>query len=117
MSFHFCAHAWEVSDVADGIVVRLRNRDLNPDALQVLVDELVVLVRESGKANLYLDFANIGLVDDEVPGKLADLNAELRRQGSQLALINLNSRLRDMAQTLNLADDVDQAIHAAGAMA
>lgn len=117
MSFHFCAHAWEVSDVADGIEVRLRNRDLSPDALQVLVDELVALVRESGKVNLYLDFTNIGLVSEDVPGKLSELNLALRSQGSQLALINLNSTLRNMAQSLSLVDDVDQAIAAAGVMA
>src|SRR5262249_30870612 len=96
MSFHFCSHAWEVRDLDKGIVVRLRNRDLDPETVPVLVDDLLGLIQESGKQNLYLDFADIGLVSSGALGKLAEFNANLREQGLQLTLLNLNATLRNV---------------------
>ena len=118
MSFHFCSHAWEVSDLDHGTVVRLRNRDLGLETVPVLVDELLVLVQESGKPNLYLDFADIGLVSDEAMSKLGELNDNLRKQGSQLILLNLNSTLRNMVETMRPTNAFDvRAVDAAGAIA
>jgi anti-anti-sigma regulatory factor len=94
MSFHFCSHAWEVQDLADGTVIRLRNRDLDAESIPVLVDDLFVLAKESGKPNLYLDFGDIGLVSSEAMGRLAALKADLREQGLQLVLMNLNPGLQ-----------------------
>jgi hypothetical protein len=52
MAFHFCTRAWEVRDGADGTMVTLTNRDLNPENLPVLVEDLHALVLESGSPNL-----------------------------------------------------------------
>src|SRR5262245_58167774 len=118
MSFHFCSHSWEVRDLDNGTVVRLRNRDLDVETVPVLVDELLVLVQESGKPNLYLDFADIGLVSEDALRKLGELNTDLRMHGAQLILLNLNSALRNQVETMRPASDFDvRAADAAGAIA
>jgi anti-anti-sigma regulatory factor len=103
MSFHFCSHSWEVRDLEDGTSVKLGNRDLSLASIAGVVDDLFVLVEESGRPNLDLDFADIGLASSTVFGKLVELNAKLREHGGRLSLVNLNASLRDMLQRLELA--------------
>lgn len=102
MAFHFCSRAWEVRDGADGTMVTLTNRDLNEENLPVLVEDLHALVLESGSPNLYLDFANIGLIDAAVPEKLTALNDLLRSNGGRTTLMNLNSRLYQLLESAGL---------------
>jgi len=107
MSFHFCAHAWEVRDLEDGTVVKLRNRDLNAETVPVLVDELYVLVEESGRPNLDLDFADIGLMSSLAIGKMIALHAKLKEHGGRLSLINVKPMLYETLQAVQLTDLLD----------
>lgn len=102
MSFHFCAHAWEVRDLDDGTFVKLRNRDLDRENVAVLVDELFVLVDESGKPNLYLDFGDIGMVSSLVIGKLIALHTRLDRHRGRLILLNPSSVFHDALRVCQL---------------
>jgi anti-anti-sigma factor len=104
MSFHFCSHSWEVRDTADGTIVSLSNRDLSRETVPLLVDELFGLVQESGRPNLYLDFANVGLVPSLAIGKLVALSAQLQEHGGRLELRNVNSTLEESLQAMELAD-------------
>ena len=96
MAFHFCTRAWEVHDIAEGTMVTLTNRDLNEENAPVLAEDLYALVLESGQPNLYLDFANIGLIDRAVLDKLVALDEQLRTNGCRAILINLNAGLTQM---------------------
>ena len=107
MSFHFCSHAWEVRDLHDGTVVKLANRDLDPDGVPGLIDELAELVRESGQPNLYLDLGAIGYLPSVVQGNLLALNANLREHGGRLILMNINSLLYESLQAGRLTEVLD----------
>ena len=89
MSFHFCTHSWEVRHLEDGTAVTLRNRDLGAEALDVLVDDLPVVVEESGLPNLYLDFTDIGLISERSATEIVQLQGQLQDRGGRLALINV----------------------------
>ena len=107
MAFHFCSRAWEVRDIADGTLVTLTNRDLNEENLPVLVEDLHALVLESGSPNLYLDFANIGLIDSAVLDKLVALNDQLRGNGGRAVLMNLHARLYELFESAGLSAVLD----------
>ncbi|MBM3995055.1 MAG: hypothetical protein FJ303_13005 [Planctomycetes bacterium] len=107
MAFHFCAHSWEVRDVADGTIVALRNRDLASDTVADLIDDLFALVQESGRPNLYLDFSAIGLVGEIVLEKVVVLDGQLRERGGKLTLLKLNASLYEMFEANNLTAVLD----------
>jgi anti-anti-sigma regulatory factor len=102
MAFHFCTRAWEVRDVAEGTVVTLTNRDLNEENAPVLAGDLHALVLESGQPNLYLDFANIGLIDRGVVDKVVELDERLRAHGCRAILMNMNASLKRLFETTGL---------------
>ena len=107
MSFHFCAHSWEVRDLDDGTLVAIGNRDLSRDTIPVLVDELMELVLESGQPNLYLDFERIGLISSVVVAKMLALDTRLREQGGRLILLNVNPSNFRLFQAARLTDALD----------
>jgi anti-anti-sigma factor len=107
MSFHFCSHSWEVRDLDDGTAVKLANRDLDPDGMPGLIDELFELVRESGRPNLYLDLGSIGYMNSVVQGNLLTLNTNLREHGGRLALVNINGLLYESLQAGRLTEVLD----------
>jgi anti-anti-sigma factor len=115
MAFHFCAHSWEVRDIADGTMVTLSNRDLSAETCADLVDDLAGLVLESGLPNLYLDFERIGLISSEVLGKLIELQTRLRERGGRLTLLNVKPHLAAIFEAAQLNDVLD--IRAEGAPA
>ena len=104
MSFHFCSHSWEVRDIEDGTIVKLRNRDLNADNVPALVDDLFVLVEESGRPNLYLDFADIGLAPSVAISKMVALTSRLDQQGGRLVILNVNPAMLEVLESLQLTD-------------
>lgn len=104
MSFHFCAHSWEVRHLDEGTQVTLANRDLDQETLPILVEDLQVLVEESGRPNLYLDFERIGLISSQVAGKLVELDTHLRNHGGRLILTNVPSHLKEMFDAVRLTD-------------
>ena len=104
MSFHFCSHSWQIQDMSDGTLVALSNRDLTRETVPLIVDELCQLVEESGRPNLYLDFANVGLVPSLAISKLVTLSAQLQERGGRLELRNVNSTLEESLEAMELAD-------------
>ena len=109
MGFHFCAHSWEVTDRNDGIVVKLRNRDLSGEALPSLVDDLFQLVQESGKPNLYLDLADIGLMSNAAMEQMSALHTALHAHGGRLIVINVNPTLMEKLRATPIADEMTSA--------
>ena len=107
MAFHFCSHAWEVRDMQDGMLIRLSPRDLDPDTVAVIVDELFELVQESGQTRLYLDLADIRQIASVVMGKLLALDARLREHGGQLILLDLNPFPYETLQAARLTEILD----------
>jgi anti-anti-sigma factor len=107
MSFHFVSHSWEVTNVHDGIMVRLGQQELDPHASAVLVDELFELVRESGQPNLYLDLADVHFLASVVEGKLSALGAMLRKMDCKLILCNVDPLVYQYLQTTPLMEQLD----------
>ncbi len=107
MSFHFCAHSWEVRDLEDGTLVAIANRDLDRETIPVLVDELLEIVMESGQPNLYLDFDRIGLISSIVVAKMLTLDTRLRQHGGRLILVNVNATSFRLFQAARLTETLD----------
>lgn len=109
MGFHFCAHSWEVSDRSDGIVVKLRNRDLSSEALPSLVEDLFQLVQESGKPSLYLDLADIGLMSSAAIEQMSALHSTQHAHGGRFFIINVNPTLMESLRATPIADEASSA--------
>ena len=101
---HFCTHPWEVQDMEDGTLVRFSQRDLDPETVSVLVDDLYELVLESGRPNLYLDFGRVYLLATMVIGKLISLDKKLQTHGGKLVLGNVNADLHQILRAIRVAD-------------
>jgi anti-anti-sigma factor len=89
MSFHFLSHRWDVTNLDDGIQVALHQNELDAHTVADLVDELVELVRETGRTRLYLDFSQVRVLASIVFGKLISLDARLRAMACQLTVCNV----------------------------
>ena len=74
MSLRFCTHPWEVTDLEDGTIVGLSQRDLDPDTVAILVDDLHELALESGRPRLYIDLTRVHQLATVVMGKMIALN-------------------------------------------
>jgi anti-anti-sigma factor len=107
MSFHFCSHAWEVRAVEDGTLVQLTQRDLEAASMADLIDDLFGLVQESGRPNLYLDFASLQQLASVAIGKLIALHGRLCEHGGRLALINVDPDLLDILEAVALTEVLD----------
>ncbi|MBI2803875.1 MAG: STAS domain-containing protein [Planctomycetes bacterium] len=107
MSFHFCSHSWEVLDTPDGTRITLTNRDLDPETAAVLVDDLLEVVLESGRPNLYLDFSEIRQLSSVVMGKLLALNTQLREHGGRLILLRLHPMVLEAFRVARLTEVLD----------
>jgi anti-anti-sigma regulatory factor len=101
MSLLVLSHPWEVQELEDGILVKITHHDLNVQAVAVLANELLELVRESGQARLYLDFGPVHVVASIVAGKLLALDRELREIGGRLILRNLDPVVRQLFEAEN----------------
>lgn len=107
MSFHFCAHSWEVQYRRDGVQVKLAPRDLDGETVPVLVDELFDLSQENGLPNLYLDFSDIHQISSLVLGKLVSLNGRLTGQGGRLTILNVRPLPYEVFEATSLTEVLD----------
>jgi anti-anti-sigma regulatory factor len=94
---HFLSHPWEVQDVDDGTIVKLTQYDLDA----AMADDLMELVLESGRPNLYLDLLEVQSLSSAIAAKLFTLDRRLRDNGGRLVLCNLASALCEALQTRN----------------
>jgi anti-anti-sigma factor len=85
------SHLWEVQNVEDGILVKIRYRDLDLQSLSVMAEELFDLVQESDRSKLYLDFGEVDCLPSLAVGKLFALDRKLRQTGGRLVLWNVHS--------------------------
>jgi anti-anti-sigma factor len=107
MSFRFCSHAWEIQHTRGGAVVSISARDLGPDTLPVLADELFDLVQEAGQNDLALDLGNLRQITDDAMGKFAELNTRLRQHGGRLILNRVQPTVYESLRTARLTDSLD----------
>jgi anti-anti-sigma regulatory factor len=98
MSMHFVSHPWEVTDVEDGTVVKLSERDLQDSGL---TDDLLELALESGRPKLFLDLLEVRAMSSRVAGKLFALDRQLRDSSGRLVLTNLAPALCEALQARN----------------
>jgi anti-anti-sigma regulatory factor len=98
MSLHFVSHPWQVQDVEDGTVVKLTEQDLR-DA--DVIEDLLSLVMESGRPNLYLDLLEVRRLWSGLAGTLFALDRRLRAAGGRLVLANLAPLLCEALQARN----------------
>jgi len=96
MSLYLLSHAWQVEDVADGIVVRVSRRDLDEETQALLSDELYELTLESGQAKLYLDLGELHSLPGGVVDKIYALNRRMRERNGKLVLCGLKPAVREM---------------------
>ena len=107
MSLHFCTHPWEVTDLEDGTLIVLSQRDLHPETVAVLVDDLHALVLESGRPNLYLDLERVHQLASVVMGKMVSLNSRLKAHGGKLVLCNMAGDLHRNLQLARVTDALE----------
>jgi anti-anti-sigma factor len=107
MSFHFCAHSWEVRHMTDGTQVKLSRRDLDAESVSELVDDLAGLALETGSRNLYLDFADVDQLASVVIGKLVALNGKLGQHGGRLIVLDVQPSVYEMFRAACLTDVLD----------
>jgi anti-anti-sigma factor len=107
MSLYSLAHAWEVTEVEDGILVKVTPRDLDDGTAMLLFDDLRELVQERGRPNLYLDFGAVHSLSSAVLGRVILLDRKLRDGGGRLSLFNLNPPLQELLQFSRLTDILD----------
>ena len=98
---------WDVRDVPDGLLVRVRLRDLDAGAAMLLFDDLLLLSRESGRPNLYLDCGAVAYLSSAVLGRLVLLHRKLRDGGGQLSLFNLTPPVGEVLRASLLTDLLD----------
>jgi anti-anti-sigma factor len=98
---------WDVREVADGLLVRVRLRDLDAGAAMLLFDALLHLVQERGRRDLYLDCAAVESMSSAVLGRLVLLHRKLRDAGGQLSLFNLAPQVREVLRASLLTDLLD----------
>jgi anti-anti-sigma regulatory factor len=94
MSMHFISRPWQVQGTDDGINVKLSDQDLD----DTVTDDLLELVRESGRPNLQLDLLEVRALPAAVAGKLFALDQRLRGTGGRLVLSNLAPELCEVLQ-------------------
>lgn len=99
MSMHFVSHPWQVQDVPDGTVVTLSAADVRDANLG---EDLLELVRESGRPNLYLDLMEVRSLPSSAAGTLFGLDQRLRETGGRLVLSNLSPQLSEALQAQNV---------------
>jgi anti-anti-sigma factor len=104
MSFHFCTHPWEVRDVPNGLQVTLTRRDLDPNSVPSLVEDLFELVLENGQRDLYLDFSEIQMMPSVIVGKMIALNTKLGERGGWLVVINLDPAVHETFHAARVGD-------------
>ena len=107
MALQFLSHNWEVAHVDDGILVTLSQRELDSQAIWILVDELFELALESGRPNLYVDFANVRHLAGIVFGKLITLDKKLREVDCRLILCNVDRFLYQSFRAARLTENLD----------
>jgi anti-anti-sigma factor len=107
MSFHFCSHSWEVSDVEDGTLVKLTPRDLVEETVHVMVEELLELARESGRPNVYLDLSDIRTFPSIVLAKLLSLDTKLHEHGGRAVLLHVDRHLYGIFEATRLTEVLD----------
>lgn len=106
MSLHQISHPWEVQNVEDGILVKIRYRDLDLQSLSVLTEELFELVQESDQSKLYLDFGEVDCLPSLAVGKLIALDRKLREAGShQLVLWNVHATTHEVFEAEGWPDE------------
>ncbi len=98
MALHILTHPWEVQNVEDGLLVKIRYRDLDLKSLSVLAEELYDLVLESDRSKLYLDFGEVDCLPCLAVGKLFALDRRLREIGGRLVLWNVHPTAHEVFQ-------------------
>jgi anti-anti-sigma regulatory factor len=107
MSLQFLSHRWDVECIANGLIVRLSQEDLHSTAISILVDELYELALEHGRANLYVDFANVRRLASIVFGKLISLDRKLRDVDCRLVLCNVDPAVYQAFRAARLTENLD----------
>jgi len=98
MALHFVSHPWQVQDVEDGTVVKLNEQDLRDTDV---VEDLLGIIAESGRPNLYLDLLEVRRLSSGLAVKLFALDRRLRTAGGRLVLSNLAPWLCEALQARN----------------
>ena len=98
---------WDVREAEDGLLVRVRLRDLDTGTAMLLFDALLHLARESGRPNLYLDCGAVEFLSSAVLGRLVLLHRKMRDGGGQLTLFNLTPVVGEVLKASLLTDLLD----------
>ena len=70
----------------------------------MLVEDLFELVQESGRPNLYLDFASLQQLASVAIAKFIALNTRLSERGGRMILVNVDDDLHDTLEAVALTE-------------
>jgi anti-anti-sigma factor len=97
----------EVQPTEDGNVVRLLLRTLDTDTGPLLRDELVRLVKETGRAKVRLDLGAVESLTAGGLGQLVTLHIDLHNQGGELTLVNPQPQVHELFRATRLTQVLD----------
>jgi anti-anti-sigma factor len=107
MTVRSLSYSYDMRQIEDGILVRVRSKSLNAGASVLLMDDLAEAAQQSGLASLYLDLREVEFLSSEMFAQLVVLDRQLRNAGGRLALFNLNPLMQDLLQASCLTGLLD----------
>lgn len=107
---------FDVRDVEDVTVVRLRARELDETKIQKLTKELATLLKEPHRERLVIDLETVGFLTSTGIGAMIALKKKLEANGGVLKLCGLNSDIRSLFtitqvdRLFDIHDEADDAV-------
>jgi len=93
----------EVENIGDVTVVCLTDRKiLVEQSIQVIGEQLLNLVNESGRKKLLLNFRNVEYMSSAVLGMLVTLNKKVLAAGGKLVLCGIDPQIREVFEITKL---------------
>jgi anti-sigma B factor antagonist len=93
----------EVEKMGDVTIACLSDRKiLIEQHIQVIGDQLLNLVKESGEKKLLLNFRNVEYMSSAVLGMLVTLNKSVKAAGGKLVLCSIDPQIREVFEITKL---------------
>jgi anti-sigma B factor antagonist len=93
----------EVEKMADVTIVCSTDRKiLIEQHIQLIAEQLLDLVKESGEKKLLLNFRNVEYMSSAVLGMLVTLNKKIQAAGGKLVLCNIDPQIREVFEITKL---------------
>lgn len=107
MSLRLYSENWNLSNADAGLVVTLKQRELDFKAIRLLVDEIAELADERANANIRVDCRKVRRLAGTAFGKFINLSKKLRERDGCLVLDNVDARVYQSLRAARLTENLD----------